>query len=218
MIVTIDGGAGTGKSTAAKLLAAYYGISVLNTGALYRTVALYAEWENLDVQDERAMAQIARRISPPQIQGKIVHVAKTDVSDVIWSLKISQDASKVSKHPAVRVALLEPQRAMAKDMGSCIAEGRDTGTVVFPQTDHKFFFTAPAEERARRRMKDMPGSSFEDILKDIEARDRRERSRSMAPMIPAQDATLLDTGDKTVGEILDFMLETIEAKSRPDEI
>lgn len=218
MIVTIDGGAGTGKSTAAKILAAYYGVSVLNTGALYRTVALYAGWENLDVQDERAMAQIARKIPPPQIQGKIVYVAKIDVSNTIWSLKISQDASKISKHPSVRKALLGPQREMAKDMGSCIAEGRDTGTVVFPQADHKFFFTAPARERAKRRMKDMPGSSFENILKDIEGRDRRERSRPSAPMIPAQDATIFDTGGKTVGQTLDFMLETIEAKNRPDEI
>jgi CMP/dCMP kinase len=219
IVVTIDGPAGAGKSTVAKQLARRLGYRLLDTGAIYRTVALASQRKDIAWTDAEACAQIARDLDIRfEWRGEINHVflADEDVSSAIRTPEVSQGASQVSAHPPVRAALLELQRRLG-GQGGVVVEGRDTGTVVFPQAEAKFFLTATDQERARRRVAELEAKgtqvSFEQTLAEIRERDHRDASRDVAPMKPADDAVLVDSSTQTIEQVVENLAQTVEARA-----
>ena len=216
VVVTIDGPAGAGKSSVARRLAQRLGYRLLDTGAIYRAVALAARRAGVDWSDADEVARIAA-VLPIQFrfEGDINHVwvGDDDVTAAIRQPEISQGASQVSAHPPVRAALLELQRRLGAG-GGVVVEGRDTGTVVFPRAEAKFFLTASPAERARRRHTELVAAGVPSDLATIEAeirqRDARDAGREVAPMVPAEDAVHVDSS----GMDLDQVVHTIEAEVR----
>jgi cytidylate kinase len=193
-VVTIDGPAGAGKSTTARQLATRLGYSFLDTGALYRTVALMARRRDVDWSDGPRLGALASSLTiafAPSSDGNRVLVDEQDVTSDIRHPEISQGASKVSALPPVREALLGLQQSIGA-RGQVVAEGRDTGTVVFPNAFAKFFLTATAQERARRRAVELEGQgravAFAEVLAELEQRDARDSGRAVAPLKKADDA------------------------------
>lgn len=220
VVVTIDGPAGAGKSSVAKQLARRLGYRLLDTGAIYRAVALAAQAGGTAWSDAAGCAAIARALDIRfDFVGDKNHVflGERDVSQAIRTPEISQGASQVSAHPEVRAALLELQRRLGAG-GGVIVEGRDTGTVVFPAADAKFFLTASESERARRRVAELAAAGtavdYEATLREIAERDRRDASRDTAPMIPAPDAVLVDSSAQTLEQVVDSLAETVAARAR----
>jgi cytidylate kinase len=211
LVVTIDGPAGAGKSTVAKALARRLGYSLLDTGAIYRSVALVAKQRGLPWDDAARLAEVARDLA---IEFKFVgdtnstFVAGEDVSTAIRTPEISQGASQVSAHGPVRAALLDLQRRLGAG-GGVVVEGRDTGTVVFPHADAKFFLSATHEERARRRVEELRLAGkpvdFAVTLAEIRERDHRDSSRDVAPMKAADDAIVIDSSTMTIEQVVDAM-------------
>ncbi|HVJ84472.1 MAG TPA: (d)CMP kinase [Caulifigura sp.] len=203
MIVTIDGPAGTGKSTAAKRLAAALGFEYLDTGAMYRAVAALCLEAEVELNSLGA-AEIART-SDITFQGGRTIARGLDVTEYLRSPEVTQAASIVAQHPEVRAALVARQRELAGVL-NFVCEGRDQGTVVFPQAECKFFLTASPEERARRRMQELALTgkhvSFEELLTQQRERDERDVTRSVAPLRPASDAIVIDTTSITLPEVL----------------
>jgi cytidylate kinase len=142
-----------------------------------------------------------------------VFLAGDDVTTQIRTPEISQGSSQVSAHPEVRAALLELQRRLGAG-GGVVVEGRDTGTVVFPAAEAKFFLTATDDERARRRLAETPGADFETTLREIRERDARDAGRDVAPMKPAADAVLVDSSTRTIDEVVDLLARTVETRAR----
>ena len=221
-IITIDGPGGAGKSTLARALASRLDYLYLDTGAIYRTLALAAQRANAGWCDEDAVVGVAqdmvdrKRIAfATEAAGQRVLLDGEDVSEAIRSPEMSAGASTVSAHPNVRGALLSLQRDLATG-GGVVVEGRDTGTVVFPQADVKFFMTATAQERARRRFDELTAKGmpvdFEETLAALEERDRRDEQRSAAPLRRAEDAIDLDTTKMTIDEVLETMVQHVERK------
>ncbi|MEO8844133.1 MAG: (d)CMP kinase [Kofleriaceae bacterium] len=212
LVVTIDGPAGAGKSTVAKTLARQLGYSLLDTGAIYRSVALVARRSGVPWEDAARLAEVARDLA---IEFKFVGetnsvlVAGEDVSAAIRAPEISQGASQVSAHGPVRAALLDLQRRLGAG-GRVVVEGRDTGTVVFPHADAKFFLSATDEERARRRVEELRLAGkpvdFADTLRELRERDHRDASRDVAPMRAADDAVIIDSSTMSVAEVVDQMV------------
>jgi cytidylate kinase len=232
-IVAIDGPAGAGKSTIAKQLAARLGFVLLDTGALYRSIALLAQREGLLAGLETASTRqdsadaittlagsVASRDglvleqAPDQPKGLRVLVDGEDVSAVIRSPEISMAASTVSAIPGVRAALLELQRAVAKQ-GGVVAEGRDIGTVVFPESRAKFFLTASLEVRAERRRKELTESgeeaSLEQLVAEVAKRDKQDSERAVAPLKRADDAMLIDSTHQTIEQIVTELEQRVRA-------
>jgi cytidylate kinase len=224
-IVAIDGPAGAGKSTASRLLAARLGFALVDTGAIYRTVALAASRSGVALDDDGALKALLPgvdlRFAPPSAggAGQRVLLGGEDVSALIRTPAISAGASKVSARPVVREGLLELQRrlAIARENRGAVLEGRDIGTVVFPDADAKFFVTASPEERARRRYAELlakgDASTFEQVLEDQRARDKADSEREIAPLKPAADALIIDTSGTPIDAVVDRLVREVERRA-----
>jgi cytidylate kinase len=207
-VIAIDGPAASGKGTVAARVAAALGFAYLDSGALYRLVALKAAGAGTAVDDAEALASIAVDLDV-RFEGGAVWLDGQLVTDAIRAEQVSSDASKVAAHGAVRQALLQRQRAFRRAPG-LVAEGRDMGTVVFPDARLKVFLTASAEIRAERRYKQLIekglSASIQALLQDIRERDARDSSRSSAPLRPAADAQMLDTTALDIGQAVGRVL------------
>jgi len=206
MIIAVDGPTASGKGTLAKALAAHFGLPFLDTGLLYRAVGRQVQLHNGN-PDDPADA-LAGCDFPDSILGDAA--LRTEA--------VGGLASRVSLHPQVRAALNKRQVDFANQPGGALLDGRDIGTVIAPHADVKLFVTAPAEVRAQRRYDEMQRHGIEvrfaDILADIHARDARDMGRADAPLKPAQDALLLDTGDLTIGGAVQAAIALVEGKLR----
>lgn len=220
-ILTIDGPSGAGKGTLAQLVANKLGWHLLDSGALYRLTALGAEKQSISFDDEKGLADIARGLDvefKPSGYGEPVQVflANENVTGSLRLESTGNNASKVAPLAAVRSALLERQRAFACPPG-LVADGRDMGTVVFPDAKYKIFLSASAEARAERRYKQLKGKG-EDVkiaplLKEIKERDERDMGRKNAPLKPASDALLIDSTDFSIDEVLEKVLSYMASKA-----
>lgn len=212
MIVTIDGTAGSGKSTAAAGLARRLGAMHLDTGAMYRALTLKALRLGTDLEDADALAALAAS-SHIELQGHPGAMRVTldgeDVTDAIRQNRVSTHSHYLARTPQVRQVLVSKQREFAAKAGRVVTEGRDQGTAVFPHADVKFFLDAPPEVRARRRQLELEArgeyKSFREILAEVVERDRRDSTRAVNPLRPADDAIRVDTGDMTIDEMIDAL-------------
>jgi 3-phosphoshikimate 1-carboxyvinyltransferase len=199
-VITIDGPTASGKGTLAAAVAAALGWHLLDSGALYRAAGLAAQWDGVSPDDEGAVARLAARLDL-RFEGGHTWLRKRDVSDELRLESTGLLASRVSAHPAVRSALHEAQLAFRRAPG-LVADGRDMGTVVFPRAALKVFLTASPAERAERRHKQLISkgisASIGDLRADLEARDERDKNRSVAPLRPADDAMLLDNSHLSI--------------------
>lgn len=189
MIIAVDGPAAAGKGTIARALARHFGYHFLDTGSLYRMVGLAVLRTGADPADSAAAIAAARSLNP----------ARYDDRD-LRTEQVGAAASIVAVNPEVRTALLDLQRAFARQKPGAVLDGRDIGTVVCPEADVKLFVTASPEVRARRRQKELGAASYEEVLAEIRARDERDSKRAVAPLLPAPGAVLLDTSDLAVEE------------------
>ena len=219
--VAIDGPSGAGKSTAAKNLAKKMGYIYVDTGAIYRTVGLAAQYANVDSKDAAGVIALL-----PDVHIDIDYDADgtqmmllngQNVSKEIRTPRSSIYASDVSAIPEVRAFLMDMQRDMAKKH-SVVMDGRDIGTVVLPNADVKVFVTASAEERARRRCRELEQKGnptpYEEVLRDIEYRDKQDSTRAVAPLKPAEDAVMLDNSDLTAEQTLNALVAIVEEKTQ----
>ncbi|MBQ1580504.1 MAG: (d)CMP kinase [Firmicutes bacterium] len=215
-IVAIDGPAGAGKSTIAKRLAQRIGADYIDTGAMYRAVALKLLRTGTDYNDPEALQTMLDAMDVDFSQGKTI-LDGEDVSGLIRTPEISALASPSSGVPAVRYKLTALQQAMGKRK-SIVMDGRDIGTVVFPDADFKFFLTASADERARRRTEEMRAkgqeADFETIRADIIQRDYQDSHRAFRPLQKAEDAVEIDSTDMSIDSVVDTMMAFIEARDR----
>ena len=215
--VAIDGPAGAGKSTVAKLVAAELGYTLVDTGAIYRSVALLASQQNIKLDDDAALEPLVRHLDirfDLQQDVNRVLLGNQDVSALIRTPEMSNAASLVSTRPVVRAGLLALQRQLA-GQGGAVLEGRDIGTVVCPDAEVKFFLDASVQERAKRRYDElcakMTHVSFDDVLKDVSARDHQDRNRPIAPLRPANDAILLDSTLMRIQDVVDTIVTRVKA-------
>jgi cytidylate kinase len=199
MVIAIDGPAGAGKSSVARAVAEELGFTYLDSGAMYRCVALAAIEAGIDEDDGEALGQLARGLEI-EFDGRRVILDGRDVSDAIREPAVTVAASRVSIHPAVREALVARQRQLIAE-GSYVAEGRDIGTVVSPEAPLKVFLTASEEERARRRAAET-GEDFESVLDAQRRRDARDTGREHGALRPAADAAELDTTGLGLEEVV----------------
>ena len=217
--IAIDGPAGAGKSTAARLLAERLGYKYIDSGAMYRAVTLLALRFDVGWEDEKKLAMLIDKHNICQ-NGLITTIDGEDVSLAIRSKQVSEAVSVVCKHPLVRKKLVEMQRNLAKD-GAVVMEGRDIGTVVLPDAELKFFIVADKEERARRRLKEMVALgkdvTFTEVLENIKLRDLLDSSRAVAPLRQASDAILVDNTRMPIDFEIDIM-EKIARKKLENKV
>jgi cytidylate kinase len=224
-IVTIDGPSGAGKSTISKLLAARLQYTYLDTGAMYRVVGLQVLRGGLDLEVQGAREKLALLLAAldmtlaPGEEGKETRafLDGEDVSAAIRTPEMAMVASRVSAQAEVRKKLTEIQRTIGNN-GAIVAEGRDMGTVVFPDAMHKFFLDASPMERAKRRQKQLSENGqkieYQEILAQIQKRDEDDSNRALAPLKPAEDAVVIDSSEMGIDEVVSFMLAAINEKQK----
>ncbi len=212
-VICVDGPSGAGKGTLSRELAARLGWHLLDSGALYRVLGFACRHRKIPLSDEAQVVAMARQLDVafvPTVAGVSVFLGGEDVSLPIRTEDGGRDASKVALLPAVREALLHRQRELAVLPG-LVADGRDMGTVVFPTSLLKIFLTASAKVRAERRFHQLQGQgqsvSLARLLSDIEERDRRDKSRSASPLVPAEDAVVVDSSELSPDAVLDTVLQ-----------
>lgn len=218
MVIAIDGPAGSGKSSTAKLVAKKLGIGHLDTGAMYRAITLKCLRGGISYKDTNSLAECVTQTSiaftgtPPSMQ---VWMDEEDVSNEIRSDEVTKNVSDYCKPEAVRTELVSQQRTIGKST-SVVCEGRDIGTVVFPEAELKIFMVASAEERARRRQKDFEKigvkKTIDELIDDINARDEKDSNRELSPLCKADDAIELDTTDLTLDEQVDYIVNLAKEK------
>lgn len=216
-VIAIDGPSGSGKGTIAGLLARKLGWSLLDSGALYRLLAFAARNHGVDLTNEEALKVLAAHldvqfVAASEGHGQRIILEGEEVTDVIRNEQVGAGASQVASLPAVREALLQRQRAFLEAPG-LVADGRDMGTVVFPDAPLKIFLTASAEERARRRYLQLKEKgddvSLSSLLEEIRARDERDTQRAVAPLKPASDAIQLDSTELSIEQVLERILSEV---------
>ena len=219
MIVAIDGPSGAGKSTLAKRVAREFGFMYLDTGALYRALGLKVLRQGAEVADDARMAELVKAtdIDLTERDGQLeVFLDGEEVSALIRTPEVSQMASRVSALKAVRLKLFELQRALAR-RGSVVAEGRDIGTVVFPEAEVKIFLDASARERARRRSEELRAVGravgIEETEREMEERDRRDRERELAPLRKAEDALTIDSSSLDAEAVAERVIKKIRSRA-----
>ena len=221
-IITIDGPSGSGKGTLAAKLAAHYQYHLLDSGALYRLLGLSLHkhdlLEKLDSQLDECI-QYARQLDikfETSTSGILVFLDGEDVSQTIRTERVGEYASKVAVVPELRQALFERQRAFAQSPG-LVADGRDMATSIFPEANAKIYLTASAESRAERRVKQLQGMGLDakinDILANIQARDKRDMEREVAPLKPAADAYIIDSSELTIDQVFKLMVDYVDSRT-----
>jgi CMP/dCMP kinase len=217
-VVTIDGPAGAGKSSVARRLAGRLGWRFLDTGAMYRVVTLAALRSRADLASDHDLGKLSADVEVSWREGQVL-LGREDVTAAIRGVEVTAASRFVADSPSVRRLLVHWQRAFAAQADT-VTEGRDQGTFVFPNAFRKFFLTAAAEERARRRLADLEASgqssSFESVLEDLRVRDARDVARSIAPLRPADDAVLIDTTGLSIDQVVEQLIERITATDPPD--
>ena len=218
MIITIDGPAGSGKSTAARKLAARLGVAYLDTGAMYRTVAWAALRQDISLEDSDALTQLTAECHISLNCGPTftrVTLDGEDVSEIIRSMAVSQATGFVARVPELRKLLVDKQRRIGQELGSLVSEGRDQGSVVFPDADIKFFLDASIEKRAMRRYQEMladgEDASYELILDNLVNRDGND-CHQWAPLLEPKSAIHIDTSQLSIHDVLDRMLAEVQEK------
>lgn len=215
LLITIDGPAGAGKTTVSKSLADRLQYKYIDTGALYRGVALEANAKGISPEDDQGLETLCQALELAFVRnekGVRLYSGNTDISDAIRTPDMSMLASAVSARPVVRKALLGIQRKLGAEKAA-VFEGRDMGTVVFPDADVKFFLTADLKVRALRRHRELEekqaSQKFEQVEKDMARRDENDSSRALAPLKPAEDAVLIDSTHASIESVIDQMMEHI---------
>ena len=221
-IITIDGPAGSGKGTVAKIIADSFGYDYLDTGAMYRTMALAIKINNVDITNSDQLKSFLVTVNIEIKKGKgnepRYELNNADVTDKIRTPEITMLSSDIAKINSVRKYLVELQRNIGSQ-GNLVAEGRDMGTYVFPEAKHKFFLDASVEERAKRRYKqlleDKTGReiSYDEVLENIINRDQQDRERKESPLHPALNAVIIDTTSLTPNEVVGKIIKALEASS-----
>jgi cytidylate kinase len=215
LLITIDGPAGAGKTTASRILADLLGYKYIDTGALYRGIAFAVKSKGINPDDDSALEKICSSLTLKFIRNELglrLILNSTDITDQIRTPEITMIASAVSARPIVRKCLLGLQIEMGEEK-NIVFEGRDMGTVVFPEADIKFFLDASLETRALRRYKELGISAlhgFEEVEKNMKQRDKNDSTRSLAPLKPATDAIIIDSTELSVEEVVNRMRSCVE--------
>ena len=219
LIIAIDGPVGAGKSTAARLLAKRLGYRYIDSGAMYRALSWKALRADLDLNDERSLRRLADETSivlEPAGDRELILVDGQDASRQIREREVEQATSKISTHPSVRCVMVAHQRHMAAQ-GGVVMDGRDIGTVVFPDADVKFYLTARLEVRAKRRYLEAQATGatrkIDELAEEIQLRDARDTGRRASPLRKADEAVTIDTSDLPVSQVVDVMEEEIRRKT-----
>jgi cytidylate kinase len=217
IVITIDGPAGAGKTTVSKALAGRLGFKYVDTGALYRAVAWQVAQRNVAVDDDRALGDLCAGLDLRLTQsgrGLRILANGKDITDLIRTPQITMLASAVSARLVVRRFLLDVQRRHGHQK-KAVFEGRDMGTVVFPNAEVKFYLDADPDKRARRRYQEIKHSSqqtLEAVERDMRQRDKNDSNRTVAPLRPAEDAVTIDTTDMSIDEVVEYMIQLIEKR------
>jgi cytidylate kinase len=210
-LITIDGPAGSGKGTIAKQLSQELKLNYLDSGAIYRILGFHLKENNIPIEND---ALVKERIQKAKIQfiEDTIYLNDQDVSDVIRTESIAKMASLIAAKKTVRESILDLQRSFLQKPG-LVAEGRDMGTVVFPEAKYKFFLTATVEERASRRYKQLISKGFDvsmaDLVVEIQERDFRDTNRTISPLVPAANAVIIDTTELSPSQVIEFILGDI---------
>ncbi|GLX81945.1 (d)CMP kinase [Thalassotalea eurytherma] len=218
-VITIDGPSGAGKGTASRLVAEQLGWELLDSGAIYRVLAVATQHHGVSVEEEEPLIPIASHLDVQfevsSDQDVKVILEGEDVTTTIRQEEVGELASKIAAFPRIREALLRRQRAF-RTLPGLVADGRDMGTVVFTDAPVKIFLTASAEERAQRRFQQLKEKGFDvnigRLLEDIKQRDERDQNRKVAPLVPAEDALIIDSTELSIDEVVNKMLSYVNEK------